>query len=115
MSLKVTIGMRLESLANKRYHWRKLAAVKRGQRDLVASILRGKDLPPLPVRVTLVRIAPIFLDDDNNKYAFKAVRDEIAKAYGEDDRSVKYQWVYGQRKCKKSEPETIEITIEERT
>lgn len=113
--MRVTFAMRLEALTNKRYHWTKVSKIKRGQRDLVAFHLRDKELPPLPVVVTLVRIAPIFLDDDNNQNAFKAVRDQIASAYGEDDRSVKYKWVYGQRKCKKSEPESIEITIEART
>lgn len=48
------------------------------------------------VIVTLTRVGPRRLDDDNLAGSLKGVRDAIAAALGVDDRDPKVQWVYGQ-------------------
>ena len=47
--------------------------------------------------VTITRIGPRKLDDDNLSGACKYVRDEIARMVGVDDGSDRYTWVYKQR------------------
>ncbi len=67
----------------------------------------------LPVRVTITRVAPRALDDDNNQGALKSVRDGIADALGVDDRTSLVEWVYRQRRGKPREY-GVEIQIEKR-
>ncbi len=107
--MKISIDMKLPSLANCRMHWRALAKIKSQQRLFVALSMRGHKLPPLPAVVTFTRTGPRKLDDDNLSHAFKAVRDEVAAKYGVDDGSDLYTWRYEQRTEKKA---TIEIEIE---
>ena len=61
----------------------------------------GKELPPLPLLVTITRIGPRRLDDDNLTSACKYVRDQIAAAIGTDDGSDQYTWQCEQRIGKK--------------
>ena len=51
---------------------------------------------PHDVHVTLVRIAPGTLDDDNVRGALKAVRDEVAAWIDRDDRDKTLRFDYGQ-------------------
>lgn len=92
--LDVTLPIRTVSEANQRAPW---AVTKRKaeQRKAVGTRLRawqasGMGGAPLslevPVDVQLTRIAPCRLDSDNLGSAFKAVRDEIAKWLGVDDK-----------------------------
>jgi len=53
---------------------------------------------PGTFEVTLTRIAPQELDDDNLARSFKAIRDGIADAVGVDDRSKRFRWKYDQEK-----------------
>ncbi|HXB28079.1 MAG TPA: hypothetical protein VNV25_25340 [Gemmatimonadaceae bacterium] len=75
---------------------------------LLTAPLRGMSLP---VRVTLTRVAPRQLDDDNNQGACKNVRDGIADALGVDDRTPLVIWVYEQRRGKPREY-GVEIVVE---
>lgn len=50
------------------------------------------------VVVTLTRIAPGTLDDDNLRPAMKAVRDGVADALGVDDRDPAVHWQYAQHR-----------------
>lgn len=59
--------------------------------------------------VTMTRVAPRELDDDNNISALKPVRDQIAKCLGlASDRDKRVTWVCAQRKGKPA----LEITID---
>ena len=50
--------------------------------------------------VTLTRIAPRALDDDNLRGALKACRDGVADWLAIDDRDPRVRWEYAQRKGK---------------
>lgn len=80
-------------------------------------MLRTKRPPPLPVVVTLVRVAPLPLDDDNLARALKGIRDEVAcwicavviqkgKRKGQvtgNDRDPRVTWRVAQRRGKPGE------------
>ena len=53
-----------------------------------------------PIAVSMTRIAPRALDDDNLQTAFKSVRDGVADALGIDDRDPRVAWRYAQEKGK---------------
>lgn len=96
--MKVHIPIRLLSLPNTRMHWRTLDKLKRTQKAATAICLLGAKFPPMPVIVTITRIGPRKLDDDNLAAACKYVRDVIARRIGVDDGSDLYTWRYQQRK-----------------
>ncbi len=97
--LVVKLPIRTVSETNQRGHWAKKAGRAKAQRNMAALVFRGMvAATPLPVTVTLVRIAPRSLDDDNLRGAFKAIRDGVADAFGVDDRDARVVWAYGQRK-----------------
>lgn len=100
--MQFQIPIRLPSLANGqgRVGWRKVARMKKDQRAAVALVLadrRTPPLPPLPAIVTITRVGPRRLDDDNLAAACKYVRDAVAAAYGEDDGGPLYEWRYAQQ------------------
>jgi hypothetical protein len=102
----VILALDVPSTLNRREHWRPRQARTRLQRSTVYYGLRAAfGLCPffLPVEVTLVRLGPRLLDDDNVVTALKAVRDGCADytigAYGQgQDGSSAMRWVYGQRR-----------------
>ena len=96
--MRFTIPIQLPSLANTRLHWRRMAQLKRKQRDATAICMIGKIIPPLQLTVTITRIGPRQLDDDNLAASCKYVRDQIANIVGVDDGSLLYTWQYKQRK-----------------
>lgn len=89
--------MKLQSLANERLHWRQMAGIKRFQRSMTAACMHGHALPSPPLVVTITRVGPRRLDDDNLAAACKYVRDQIAAEVGVDDGSPLYTWQYEQR------------------
>lgn len=95
--LKFHIPIKLPSLANLGGKLRDKLRTKRLQREATMYCLVGLDLPPLPVTVTITRIGPRKLDDDNLAAACKYVRDQIAATFKEDDGSDRYTWKYEQR------------------
>lgn len=100
--VRFRIQIRLPSLLNERLHWRQLAALKEGQRwatrlCLRDAVNRGAELPAPPLLVTITRVGPRRLDDDNLQAACKYVRDEVAAQVGVDDGSDQYTWRYEQR------------------
>lgn len=65
--------------------------------------------------VTLRRVAPLPLDDDNLAGRLKAVRDQVAKELGINDRDRAHLlFVPEQRSCPKREPHTVEVVIQRR-
>jgi len=93
MTVIVELPLRLESLSNKREHW--AVRHKRAKAHRSAAYLACKT-HPLPCVVTITRIAPRALDDDNLRHAAKSVRDGIADRLGVDDRDPRVEWRYAQ-------------------
>lgn len=67
------------------------------ERTLVRLVLGAKKRPPLPVMVTLTRIAPRSLDSAGLQSALKGVEDQVAAWLGVDDgraeRAERVLWV----------------------
>lgn len=105
-----SVPIRTESMSNARLHWAVKAKKVKAQRDATAYRTPPglKTLGPLLV-VTLIRVAPRRLDDDNLRGALKAVRDQVASAMGVDDRSSLVRWEYGQE----SGEDEVRVTVEE--
>lgn len=95
--MRVHISIRLPSVANTRKCWQAMASLKKKQRAATERVLRDKEIPPLPLVVTITRVGPRKLDDDNLTSSCKYVRDQIAEAVGTDDGSSLYTWRYEQR------------------
>lgn len=97
--MRFTIPLRLPSLANSRMSWQRMASLKCKQKDAtaLAMIAAGDFVPCPPLVVTITRVGPMRLDDDNLATACKYVRDAIAHRVGIDDGSDLYTWVYRQR------------------
>lgn len=107
--IEFTLPLRTVSLANQREHWR--VRHKRSQEErMVAKSHCGEFT--LPCTVTMTRIAPRFLDDDNIRGACKAVRDGIADRLGIDDRDPRVAWRYEQRRGRPKEY-AVHVRIEE--
>lgn len=102
MNLTVTIPIRTKSELNQREHWSKRHKRLSGHRKTVAMVLRSKAFVSLAsfssFVVTLTRIAPRELDDDNLRGAIKGCRDGVADFLGLDDRDPRVRWEYGQRR-----------------
>lgn len=94
-ALSVTIPIRTVSLTNKREHWGDRARRSKAEKDAVGWMV-PKCKPPCTV--TLTRIGPKLLDDDNLRGALKAVRDGIAAKLSVDDSDPTVVWNYAQEK-----------------
>jgi hypothetical protein len=95
----VTIPIHTVSEANAHTHWRARYKRAREQRDTVQIVLRATAAPPgLPCAVTMTRIAPRALDDDNLVGALKHVRDGVADWLCINDRDSRVSWTCAQRR-----------------
>jgi hypothetical protein len=94
------LPLRIISEANARDHWFKTAERKRQHRRTALLMLRASPRPDTDetITITLTRIAPRVLDDDNLASGFKAVRDGVADWLGINDGSPRLAWRYAQRK-----------------
>ena len=118
-------GLRTASEANQREHWRRRHARATMQKQSVILDVgqRASEFPPLPVVVTMTRVAPRAMDGDNLIVSFKAIRDSLATlllpeaAQGNqhgsrgDDSDSRITWKYAQRKGGVRHY-AVEITIE---
>jgi len=95
-SLVATLPMRLPSTANLREHWGAKAKRASEHRSAARMVLGTRARGLVPAIVTLTRVAPRRLDDDNLATAFKNVRDGVADAIGVDDRDPRISWRYDQ-------------------
>jgi hypothetical protein len=97
MRIAFEVQIRAQSTSNLREHW----AVKAKRVDAQKRATRAKcpawNGGPLLV-VTLTRVAPRRLDDDNLRGALKSVRDAVASWLRVDDASPLVRWEYGQEK-----------------
>lgn len=96
------IPIRAVSESNAREHWAKKAKRVKAHRGLALVFMRSHSVRPLRPDekriVTLVRVAPRPLDDDNLRGAMKATRDGVADAFAIDDRDPRVEWRYEQRR-----------------
>ena len=84
---------------NAREHHQARARRVRAERAAVGWKLCCIPAPPAPLIVTMTRIAPSAgLDDDNLVGSMKAIRDEIAKWLGVDDKCPSVKYVCNQRR-----------------
>jgi len=67
-----------------RTQWERKKDQKASMHYDLCNALRGRQVK-LPCTVTLVRVGPKLMDDDNLARAFKAIRDSIANKLGVDD------------------------------
>lgn len=112
------IYVRTVSEANAHEHWRNRQ--KRAKTHRLTAWAKtmnhsATDGPfEFPLVVTITRVAPRALDDDNLAGSQKHVRDGIADALGIDDRDPRVSWRYAQRR---GEPKqyAVEVSIEART
>jgi hypothetical protein len=110
--VEVDIPIRTQSEANLREHWAIKARRVREHRLMafvvIKAALNGKK--PLPCVVTLTRMSPRLLDDDNLRGALKATRDGIADWLGVDDRDPLIKWEYDQQQASKYHAVRVEVT-----
>jgi hypothetical protein len=111
-SLKVKIPIKTISEANTHEHWTKSSKRHKNQKQVVKVYLnpyfndpKYADTLGLPCQITLTRLAPRSLDDDENlPMAFKWIKDAICellvpgKAIGQADNDKRIQTKYAQMK-----------------
>lgn len=88
------------------------AATEKQRIRLVVLEMLNRDKPQLPLIVTMTRIAPRGLNDDNLTGAFKHVRDGIAESLHTTDENPQIKWVCAQERGKPREY-GARVTIEE--
>lgn len=100
--IEFEVPVRLVSLLNAREHHMARARRAKTQRTAAHTIARARVSglvdTNLLLTVTITRIAPRELDDDNLAGSAKHVRDGIADALGIDDGDKRIQWRYEQAK-----------------
>lgn len=114
------IPVKTVSEANSSEHWVKKANRHKIQKWVVKKVFKDNDFKfQLPVVITLTRIAPNFLDkEDNLPMSQKYIKDYIAdqlipgKAPGRADDSKEITWKYDQKKGKVRQ-NIVEVRIEE--
>ena len=113
----VDVPLKLASELNMHEQWRARHKRANAQRELIGLTCMSRLAPfrktATPLVVTIERIAPSALDDDNLVGAGKHVRDAIAEVLGlPNDRDARVTWLYGQRRRRVREYATV-VTIEE--
>lgn len=95
----ILVPIRTTTGQNAREHFRVKAKRVKAERTATAAALYGKPKPPIPCSVRLVRVGPRSCDDDNLIGGLKAIRDEVAKWLGVDDRHRnQVRYVYEQKR-----------------
>ena len=100
--VRIVVPIPTVSEANAHTHWRVRQKRAKSQRLAVTChlLFRRCDLPALPCIVTMTRLSPRKLDDDNAVGAMKHVRDAIAAYYRVDDGDPRWTWRVAQEKSK---------------
>jgi hypothetical protein len=94
-----TVRIRTSSLnEQRRQHWTIRRRRTADERFAVSATIGNRIRGLLPCAVTLTRIGPKRLDDDNLAGALKAVRDAVADALGCDDADARLKFLYAQEK-----------------
>lgn len=95
MKFEFELPVKAQNSQNARLHPMARHRLTRRERELVATFMPRHQLRPL-LRITLVRVGPKELDDDNLAASCKSIRDGIASALGIDDGSKLVEWKYDQ-------------------
>lgn len=99
MTYTVSLPIRTKSALNLREHWAARSKRVAEERRLTALFWPRNREVELPAAIRLVRVSPRLLDSgDNLSSAMKAVRDELARIIGVNDRDARVDWLYGQAK-----------------
>lgn len=88
----VAKGLRLDLTPNARLHPQVVARRRRREHQVVSTALRGITPPAGPWRVTVTRVGPQAMDDDNRTASAKGVRDALAAWLGVDDGDDSVRW-----------------------
>ena len=88
----VAKGLRLDLTPNARLHPMEVARRRRSEHSTIAATLAMIAPPAGPWRVTIVRVGPRVLDDDNRTASAKGVRDAVAAWLGVDDGAEVVRW-----------------------
>jgi hypothetical protein len=117
MPLTLTLPIRTVTESNAKEHWAtKHRRAKAQRQDVFISLgLSHRTRPPLPLQITVTRISPRPLDEDNCvsslKHCIDGIADWLAGEYGKgNDRLPGLTWRYAQRRGKPKEY-AVEITI----
>lgn len=111
-ALKFLVPIRTKTGLNNREHWAAAHSRVKREREAVALLWpRFATVPKPPLVARLVRIKPFgkTMDGDNLQGSLKAIRDQVAKELGVDDRSPRVQWEYAQE----TGPWGVRIELEE--
>jgi hypothetical protein len=104
MRIFAHVPVQIVSVANMREHWASRARRSNTHRESAhyALMAVSRDLPKLPLVVTLTRLQPSLgrhMDSDNLASACKAVRDGVADYLAVDDGDPAIEWRYRQRRA----------------
>lgn len=95
----VEVPIRIESTPNLREHWASRSKRAGIHRNTTYFALKAAKAPAsVPCIVTLTRIAPRELDNDNSISGCKNARDGVALWIGVDDADKRIEWRYAQQK-----------------
>jgi len=100
--IDITLQIRTVNPTNNRQHWRVVWQRSKKQRAITFLAVEQQS-PKLPAVVTMTRISPGTLDDDNLRPALKSIRDGIADAFGVPDNDPRIEWRYDQAKAKRGQ------------
>lgn len=88
----VAKGLRLDATPNARAHWTATATKRARERQVIGAALARVVPPAGPWRVTITRVGPRAMDDDNRTASAKGVRDALAAWLGIDDGDERAAW-----------------------
>ncbi len=119
MTIKWLLPIKIISEPNTNHHWSvKYKRFKEQKKQIWLAFYNDQPKIKLPCEVTLTRIGPRKLDDDNLIASFKAVRDEIAdhlipgKKPGQADSDFRIIWNYKQESPEKTNKDKYQIKVE---
>ncbi len=114
--IEFIVPFRTVNITNVREHWSKRAKRAKFHRSGAWLVARrytnSAEMPKLDAGlvVTMTRISPGTLDDDNLRPALKSIRDGIADAFGVADNDPRIEWRYAQEKGKRGY-HAVRVTI----
>lgn len=97
MRLEFEVPIKASTSQNARMHWAQLARVRKSEKAAVAYRFHPRGMKPFLI-ITLTRIAPSAMDDDNLAGVLKGIRDGVAARLGIDDGSPLVRWLYRQER-----------------
>ena len=107
------LPVRIVSEANVREHWRKVAQRKQSHRRTALLMLRATPCPcsDEQITITLTRIAPRTLDDDNLASGLAGCQDGVSQWLGVVGVNNRTRWIYRQRRGQVGEY-AVEIVVQ---